>query len=68
MDHDWRIDFAMADLFEYHWLALLLAAPCVGSFLGAVAVRLPADQPLAWAVPPVRRAATGWAGATWCRC
>ncbi len=31
----------MTELLDYHWLFLLLAAPCVGSFLGLVAVRLP---------------------------
>ena len=31
----------MAELLTYHWLFLLLAAPCVGSFLAVVAVRLP---------------------------
>jgi leader peptidase (prepilin peptidase)/N-methyltransferase len=31
----------MAELLTYHWLFLLLAAPCVGSFLGVVTVRLP---------------------------
>ena len=31
----------MAELLGYHWLFLLSAAPCVGSFLGVVAVRLP---------------------------
>ncbi len=31
----------MTEILRYHWLFLLLAAPCVGSFLGVVAVRLP---------------------------
>jgi leader peptidase (prepilin peptidase)/N-methyltransferase len=31
----------MIDILRYHGLFLLLAAPCVGSFLGVVAVRLP---------------------------
>ena len=34
----------MAELLDYHGLFLLLAAPCVGSFLGVVVVRLPAGQ------------------------
>ena len=34
----------MAELLDYHGLFLLLAAPCVGSFLGVVAVRLPAGR------------------------
>ncbi len=34
----------MAELLEYHGLFMLLAAPCVGSFLGVVAVRLPAGR------------------------
>ncbi|MFQ5773837.1 MAG: prepilin peptidase [Kiloniellaceae bacterium] len=38
----------MADLIRYHWLVLLLAAPCVGSFLGAAAVRLPESRALLW--------------------
>lgn len=36
----------MADLAAYHWVFLLVAAPCVGSFLGVVAARLPADRPV----------------------
>lgn len=39
----------MADLIRYHWLILLLAAPCVGSFLGVVVTRLPAGRPMLWA-------------------
>jgi len=31
----------MTELLDYHWLFLLLAAPCVGSFLGVVVARLP---------------------------
>ncbi len=34
----------MAELLDYHWLFLLLAAPCVGSFLGVVVLRLPAGR------------------------
>ncbi len=34
----------MTELFDYHWLFLLFAAPCVGSFLGLMAVRLPAGR------------------------
>ncbi|HSR71896.1 MAG TPA: A24 family peptidase [Kiloniellales bacterium] len=36
----------MALLAEYHWLALLLVAPFVGSFLGLLIVRLPAGRPV----------------------
>lgn len=36
----------MTDLLRFHWLFLLLAAPCVGSFLGLAVVRLPAGKPL----------------------
>ena len=32
----------MTDLVAYHWVFLLIAAPCVGSFLGLVVARLPA--------------------------
>jgi len=39
----------MADIIAYHWVLLLLAAPCVGSFLGVVVARLPEDRPLVWA-------------------
>jgi len=31
----------MTEILRYHWLFLLLAAPCVGSFLGVVVARLP---------------------------
>ncbi len=36
----------MTELLDYHGLFLLLAAPCVGSFLGLVVVRLPAGRPV----------------------
>ncbi len=36
--------YLMTELLDYHWLFLLLAAPCVGSFLGVVVVRLPAGR------------------------
>lgn len=36
----------MADLAAYHWVFLLLAAPCVGSFLGLVTLRLPEGRPV----------------------
>ena len=36
----------MADLAAYHWVFLLLAAPCVGSFLGVVVLRLPGGRPV----------------------
>ncbi len=38
----------MAEIAQYHWLALMLAGPCVGSFLGLLAARLPAGKPVAW--------------------
>ena len=34
----------MTDILRFHWLFLLIAAPCVGSFLGVVAARLPAGR------------------------
>jgi leader peptidase (prepilin peptidase)/N-methyltransferase len=37
----------LADTASIHWLAPLLAAPFVGSFLALVAVRLPAGRPVA---------------------
>jgi leader peptidase (prepilin peptidase)/N-methyltransferase len=36
----------LADTSPIHWLAPLLAAPFVGSFLGLVAIRLPAGRPI----------------------
>lgn len=36
----------MTDILRFHWLFLLLVAPAVGSFLGTVAIRLPAGRPL----------------------
>lgn len=39
----------MADLAAYHWLFLLAAAPCVGSFLGVLVARLPEDRPVVFA-------------------
>ncbi len=30
------------------WLFLAIAAPCIGSFLGVLAMRLPAGEPLVW--------------------
>ncbi len=39
----------MAEVLAYHWVFLLLAAPCVGSFLGLVAKRLPEGRAIAWA-------------------
>ena len=38
----------MADLLRFHWILLLLAAPCVGSFLGVLTVRLPQERPVLW--------------------
>lgn len=38
----------MADVLRFHWLLLLFVAPCVGSFLGALAHRLPAGRPVLW--------------------
>ncbi len=38
----------MAALAAYHWLFLLIAAPCVGSFLGLLAARLPDGRAVAW--------------------
>ena len=38
----------MAEVAAYHWVILLLAAPCVGSFLGLVAARLPEGRAVAW--------------------
>ena len=34
----------MTEILRFHWLFLLLAAPCVGSFLGVVTARLPAGR------------------------
>lgn len=36
------------EILKFHGLFLLLAAPCVGSFLGVVALRLPKKRPLLW--------------------
>jgi leader peptidase (prepilin peptidase)/N-methyltransferase len=36
----------LADTAPIHWLAPLIAAPFVGSFLGLVAIRLPAGRPI----------------------
>jgi len=36
----------VAEVAAYHWVFLLLAAPCVGSFLGLVASRLPEGRPI----------------------
>ncbi len=36
----------MTEILRFHWLFLVLAAPCVGSFLGVVAVRLPTGAPI----------------------
>ncbi len=38
----------MAELLRIESLLLILAAPCMGSFIGVVADRLPADRPLVW--------------------
>jgi leader peptidase (prepilin peptidase)/N-methyltransferase len=38
----------LAELLRPDSLLLILAAPCVGSFVGAVADRLPAGRPLVW--------------------
>lgn len=38
----------MSGVLTYHWILLLLAAPCVGSFLGVLIVRLPAGRPVAF--------------------
>ncbi|RMD61459.1 MAG: prepilin peptidase [Alphaproteobacteria bacterium] len=35
----------MTDLLRYHWVLLLVAAPCVGSFIGVVVARLPQGRP-----------------------
>lgn len=37
----------MAGLATYHWVFLLLAAPCVGSFLSVVVARIPAGESVA---------------------
>ena len=53
----------MADLAAYHWVFLLLAAPCVGSFLGVVALRLPEGRPVLRgrsACPQCGRTLTWW--------
>ena len=52
----------MADLAAYHWVFLLLAAPCVGSFLGVVVLRLPAGRPVVRgrSACPHCGAALGW--------
>ncbi len=36
----------MAEIAQYHWLALMLAAPFVGSFLGLLVARLPLGKPV----------------------
>ncbi len=38
----------MAEVAAYHWVFLLIAAPCVGSFLGLVAARLPEGRAIVW--------------------
>ena len=37
----------MTEILRFHWLLLLLAAPCVGSFLGLLVARLPLGKPVA---------------------
>ena len=51
-----------ANFAAYHWVFLLLAAPCVGSFLGVVVMRLPEGLPLARARSACRTCGTvlGW--------
>jgi len=50
------------DLLTYHWILLLLAAPCVGSFLGVLIARLPAGRPIAFdrSACPACGARLGW--------
>ena len=52
----------MAQIAQFHWLFLLIAAPCIGSFLGVVATRLPAGRPVFWSrsACPACGARLGW--------
>lgn len=52
----------MTGILAYHWLLLLLAAPCVGSFLGVLIARLPAGRPvvLGRSACPACGATLGW--------
>jgi leader peptidase (prepilin peptidase)/N-methyltransferase len=38
----------LAEILQPDTLLLILAAPCIGSFLGVIAERLPAGRPLVW--------------------